>query len=65
MFPEVHLESGNLLSILNGQPVRISGQSLTGPVRLYGENRFVGLGEGQPEGEDAVKIVPRRLVASS
>jgi tRNA pseudouridine55 synthase len=65
MFPEVHLESGNLLSILNGQPVRISGQSLTGPVRLYGENRFVGLGEGQPEGEDTVKIVPRRLVASS
>lgn len=65
MFPEVHLESGNLLSILNGQPVRISGQSLTGPVRLYGENRFVGLGEGQPDGEDAVKIVPRRLVASS
>ncbi len=65
MFPEVHLESGNLLSILNGQPVRISCQSLTGPVRLYGENRFVGLGEGQPEGEDAVKIVPRRLVASS
>lgn len=65
MFPEVHLESGNLLSILNGQPVRISGQSLTGPVRLYGENRFVGLGEGQPEGEDTVKVVPRRLVASS
>lgn len=65
MFPELVLDGHNLQSILNGQPVRISGQSLTGPLRLYGENRFVGLGEGQPEAEGVVTIIPRRLVASS
>ncbi|MGM0571509.1 tRNA pseudouridine(55) synthase TruB [Marinobacter sp.] len=65
MFPELTLEAPNLQSILNGQPVRISGQTLTGPVRLYGDNRFVGLGEGQPEGEDTTVVVPRRLVSSS
>jgi tRNA pseudouridine55 synthase len=64
MFPELALEGQNLRSILNGQPVRISGQSLTGPVRLYGDHRFVGLGEGQPDG-DATQVVPRRLVSSS
>lgn len=65
MFPEMALEGQNLRSILNGQPVRISGQSLTGPVRLYGDNRFVGLGEGQPDGDEATSVVPRRLVSSS
>lgn len=64
MFPELALESDRLRSILNGQPVRMSGQVLTGPVRLYGDDRFVGLGEGFPDGED-VKIVPRRLVKNS
>lgn len=65
MFPELALEGQNLQSILNGQPVRISGQTLTGPVRLYGDNRFVGLGEGQPDGGEATTVVPRRLVSSS
>ena len=65
MFPELALDGPNLRSILNGQPVRMSGQSLTGPVRLYGDHRFVGLGEGLPDGDDATTIVPRRLVSSS
>jgi tRNA pseudouridine55 synthase len=65
MFPELALDGPNLRSILNGQPVRMSGHSLTGPVRLYGDHRFVGLGEGQPDGDDATTIVPRRLVSSS
>ena len=64
MFPELVLEGGNLQSILNGQPVKIPTQSLTGPVRLYGNSQFVGLGEGEPDG-DGVIIVPKRLVASS
>ena len=64
MFPQQDLDAQQLLSILNGQPVRIPGHSVTGPVRLYGDGRFVGLGEGFPEGE-GVKIVPRRLVRSS
>lgn len=61
MFPELTLEGASLVSILNGQPVRISGHSVSGPVRLYGDRGFVGLGEGFAEG-DGCKIVPRRLV---
>ena len=63
MFPEQHLEGQSLVSILNGQPVRISGQSEEGFIRLYGNNGFVGLAEKFPEGEDT-KLVPRRLVKS-
>ena len=63
MFPERDLEGSSLVSILNGQPVRISGQPAEGFVRLYGNGRFVGLAEGFPEGE-ATKLVPRRLVKS-
>lgn len=61
MYPKVELEGGRLVSLLNGQPVRIPGHSESGPVCLYGDGRFVGLGEGITEGE-GVKIVPRRLV---
>ncbi len=64
MFPEVQLEGAALVSILNGQPVRMSGQSLEGFVRLYGDRGFVGLAEVFPEGE-VVKLVPRRLVSNS
>lgn len=64
MFPSLELESDRLRSILNGQPVRMSGQIVTGLVRLYGDDRFVGLGEGIPDDGD-VKIVPRRLVKNS
>ncbi len=64
MFPSLELESDRLRSILNGQPVRLSDQTVTGPVRLYGNDRFVGLGEGISEDGD-IKIVPRRLVKNS
>ncbi|MDI9244391.1 tRNA pseudouridine(55) synthase TruB [Marinobacter sp. CHS3-4] len=64
MFPEQTLEGQSLVSILNGQPVRIPGQSEKGFVRLYGNKGFVGLAEKFPEGE-ATKLVPRRLVKSS
>ena len=63
MFPEQHLEGAALVSILNGQPVRISGQLSEGLIRLYGDKGFVGLAEKFPEGE-ATKLVPRRLVKS-
>ena len=36
MFPEHRLAGPALVSILNGQPVRIPGQSLEGFVRIYG-----------------------------
>jgi tRNA pseudouridine55 synthase len=63
MFPEQLLEGQSLVSILNGQPVRIPGQFDQGFIRLYGNEGFVGLAEKFPEGE-ATKLVPRRLVKS-
>lgn len=64
MFPELQLSGTSLVSILNGQPVRISGQPLEGLVRLYGNHSFVGLGEAMPE-DSGIQLVPRRLVKSS
>ncbi len=64
MFPEQELSGQPLVSIINGQPVRISGQPVDGFVRLYGNERFIGLAEAFPEGE-ATRLVPRRLVKSS
>ncbi|OEY65609.1 tRNA pseudouridine(55) synthase TruB [Marinobacter sp. X15-166B] len=64
MFPELELQGASLRSILNGQPVRIAGHSVTGSVRLYGEGRFIGLGEGIADAE-GIEIVPRRLVKDS
>ena len=64
MFPEEKLAGPTLVSILNGQPVRIPGQSHEGFVRVYGNEGFVGLAEAIPDGEDS-KLVPRRLVKNS
>ena len=64
MFPELHLSGPSLVSILNGQPVRMTDQSLEGLVRLYGNRGFVGLAEAMPE-DGGIQLVPRRLVKSS
>ena len=68
MFPEHRLAGQALVSILNGQPVRIPGQAYDGFVRLYANESanesFVGLAEAFPEGEQT-NLVPRRLVKSS
>ena len=64
MFPEEKLSGPTLVSILNGQPVRIPGQSHEGFVRVYGNEGFVGLAEAIPDGEGS-KLVPRRLVKNS
>ena len=68
MFPEHRLAGQALVSILNGQPVRIPGQAYEGFVRLYADQSanesFVGLAEAFPEGEQT-NLVPRRLVKSS
>ncbi|MEX2476449.1 tRNA pseudouridine(55) synthase TruB [Marinobacter sp.] len=61
MFPQQVLSGSSLMSIINGQPVRMSGQLEEGYVRLYGNERFVGLAEAFPEGE-VTRLVPRRLV---
>lgn len=64
MFPEHRLAGQPLVSILNGQPVRIPGRVYDGFVRIYGNEGFVGLAEALPEGEET-ELVPRRLVSSS
>jgi len=64
MFPEHRLSGQSLVSILNGQPVRIPGRAYDGFVRVYGNEGFVGLAEALPEGEET-KLVPRRLVSDS
>ncbi|MGO1460682.1 MAG: tRNA pseudouridine(55) synthase TruB [Oleiphilaceae bacterium] len=64
MFPEHRLSGQPLVSILNGQPVRIPGQAFEGFVRIYGNEGFVGLAEALPEGGET-QLVPRRLVSNS
>lgn len=64
MFPEERLSGQPLVSILNGQPVRIPARSYEGFVRVYGNEGFVGLAEARPEGEETT-LVPRRLVSNS
>ncbi|MBZ2169007.1 MULTISPECIES: tRNA pseudouridine(55) synthase TruB [Marinobacter] len=64
MFPEVRLPEPASVSILNGQPVRIPGSSLSGYVRLYGADRFLGVAEALPDGEEC-ELAPRRLVKNS
>lgn len=64
MFPEQRLSGQPLVSILNGQPVRIPARSYEGFVRVYGNEGFIGLAEARPEGEETT-LVPRRLVSNS
>lgn len=64
MFPEYRLSGQSLVSILNGQPVRIPGRAYEGFLRIYGNEGFVGLAEALPEGEET-KLVPRRLVSDN
>ncbi|GGC61904.1 tRNA pseudouridine(55) synthase TruB [Marinobacter halophilus] len=64
MFPEYRLSGSSLVSILNGQPVRIPDQPFEGLVRVYGDRSFVGLVEALPEG-DGTNLVPRRLVKNN
>ena len=64
MFPEVQLSGPSLVSILNGQPVKMTDQPVEGYVRLYGNHSFVGLAEALPM-DEGIELVPRRLVKSS
>ena len=50
-----------LVSILNGQAVRIEEQLEQGYVRVYGNQDFVGLAEAFPDSE-GTQLVPKRLV---
>ena len=59
--PQIVLDPDHLVSILNGQPVRIDRCPVPGLVRLYGAEGFVGLGECLVDG----RVQPRRLIQSS
>jgi tRNA pseudouridine55 synthase len=61
MFPEHRLSGPVLVSILNGQAVRIEEQLEQGYVRVYGNQDFVGLAEAFPDSE-GTQLVPKRLV---
>ena len=61
MFPEHRLSGPVLVSILNGQAVRIEEQLEHGYVRVYGNQDFVGLAEAFPDSE-GTQLVPKRLV---
>lgn len=61
MFPEHRLSGPVLVSILNGQAVRIETQLDQGYVRVYGNQDFVGLAEAFPDSE-GTQLVPKRLV---
>jgi tRNA pseudouridine55 synthase len=61
MFPEHRLSGPVLVSILNGQAVRIEAQLDQGYVRVYGNQDFVGLAEAFPDSE-GTQLVPKRLV---
>ena len=56
--PSVHLESEAMQRFLHGNPVSV-GTTL-GKCRVYGENRLLGLGEGDADG----CVHPRRLVVT-
>lgn len=56
-FPKILLQDAQIVSILNGQPVKMPGHP-PGWVRLYGGDQFLGLGEQLPDD----RVAPRRLV---
>lgn len=56
-FPKILLQDAQIVSILNGQPVKMTGHP-PGWVRLYGDGQFLGLGEQLPDD----RVAPRRLV---
>ena len=60
-YPALELEGERLRSIFHGQAVRMSGHFLSGPARLYGEGRFIGMGEVIADGEGC-DIQPKRLL---
>ena len=61
LMPEIQLESEHLVSILNGQAVRIDGCQAPGLVRLYAEQQFIGMGECLLDG----RVAPRRLLSTA
>lgn len=58
--PQMNLDGEQARAIRQGRVLDVGGDNV-GPVRLYDSDRFLGLGELQPDG----KLSPKRLIASS
>jgi tRNA pseudouridine55 synthase len=60
--PPVHLDDEASLRFLHGNPVDMPVSEVLSPgkCRVYGDNRFLGLGESESSG----KVKPRRLVCA-
>lgn len=56
--PVVEINAEQAVSLLKGQPVRMAPSKDRGLVRVYGDQRFLGLADCSAEGQ----LVPRRLV---
>ncbi len=59
-FPALELDAGQTAAILQGRSLDAVAEVPAGLVRLYGEARFIGLGECRPDG----CVSPKRLVAT-
>lgn len=57
-WPRIDLASGQGADLLLGR--EIAGSEEVGPLRLYCDGRFIGLGEQRPDG----RIAPKRLIAT-
>lgn len=61
MFPRVELPAATAIFVKQGQPVIARHLPTEGMVRLYEENRFIGVGEILEDG----RVAPRRLLKAS
>jgi tRNA pseudouridine55 synthase len=60
-WPDVRLEENAAFYMRQGQPILVAHAPTHGWVRIYGQGRFLGVGEIQDDG----RVAPRRLIEST
>jgi tRNA pseudouridine55 synthase len=60
-WPDVRLEANAAFYMRQGQPILVAHAPTHGWVRIYGQDRFIGVGEIQDDG----RVAPRRLIQSA
>ena len=60
-WPDVHLDPNAAFYMKQGQPVQVAHAPAEGWVRIYDQNRFLGVGEIQDDG----RVAPRRMIQAS
>jgi tRNA pseudouridine55 synthase len=60
-WPDVRLEANAAFYMRQGQPILVAHAPTHGWVRIYGQDRFLGVGEIQDDG----RVAPRRLIQSA